>query len=134
MSNSISNSGYPDENPDKPHPLDDEPIPFDDTDMSDSNISHSPLNLGGSDQGEASKPKQAKEPTKATAKVVSTDRITGVKTFFGKLHVGSVGFVDEQITEWLKNNPDIVIKRANTATGMLIGKTTEPNILITVWY
>jgi hypothetical protein len=74
----------------------------------------------------------AKAPTE---KVLSSpDRITGVKTFFTKLHAGAIDFLDEQINNWLKGNPDITIKRTNTVTGMVIGKKSEPNIIVTVWY
>ena len=73
----------------------------------------------------------AKEPTE---RIVSSDRIMGVKTFFTKLHPGAIEFLDEQITRWLNDNPGIVIKRTNTVTGMIQGKKTEPNIVITVWY
>jgi len=107
------------------------PIPFDDEDTIDqSSVSHSPLNLG------VTKP-QSEMPTikaKPAKKITSSDRITGVKTFFTKLHEGSIEFLDEQIGRWLKNNPGIIVKQANTTTGMVVGKKTEPNIIITVWY
>ncbi len=64
----------------------------------------------------------------------SPDRITGVKTFFTKLHAGAIEFLDGQITNWLKENPGISIKLTNTVTGEVQGKKTEPNIVITVWY
>jgi hypothetical protein len=59
---------------------------------------------------------------------------TGVKTFFTKLHTGAIDFLDEQITNWLKQNPGIIIKQTNTTVGEVQGKKTEPNIIITVWY
>ena len=62
------------------------------------------------------------------------ERITGVKTFFTKLHSGAIEFLDEQINTWLKANPDIVVKRTNTVAGMIVGKKTEPSIVITIWY
>ncbi|HLB73213.1 MAG TPA: hypothetical protein VJJ98_04275, partial [Sedimentisphaerales bacterium] len=68
------------------------------------------------------------------AKVVSSDRISGVKTFFTKLHPGAIEFLDEQICNWLKENPCISIKRTNVVTGEIQSKKTEPNIVITVWY
>jgi len=68
------------------------------------------------------------------ARVVSTDRITGVKTFFTKLHPGALQFLDEQITDWLKQNPGISIKRTDVTTGEVQAKKTEPNIIITIWY
>jgi len=110
------------------------PIPFDD----DAGVSHSPLDLGGGTTG-APKIEAPAQPAglaakKPAEKMVSSERITGVKTFFTKLHVGAIDFLDEQITKWLKDNPDITIKRTNTATGELQGKKTEPNIIITIWY
>ena len=116
----------------------DKPIPFDD-DAGDSSVSHTPLNLGGAGTtktpaapaGPSVKP-IAKAPTE---KVLSSPgRITGVKTFFTKLHAGAIEFMDEQITNWLKKNPDISIKLTNTVTGEIQGKKTEPNIIVIVWY
>ncbi len=65
---------------------------------------------------------------------VSGDRITGVKTFFTKLHPGALPFLDEQITDWLRNNPGVIVKQTSTTTGEVQGKNTEPNIIITIWY
>lgn len=128
---------------DKPIPLDDDldkPIPLDDEDTGQTNVSHSPLNLGGSGPAAAAKPAAAK-PTVArpatvqpAEKAVSADRITGIKTFFTKLHPGAMEFLDGQIASWLKANPGVVIKRTNIATGEVQAKKTEPNIIITVWY
>jgi hypothetical protein len=115
------------------------PIPFDDG-TSDASVSHSPLSLGGSDTAEAPKKQMPKiEAPKAPVrrveqKIVSTNRITGVKTFFTKLHPGALDFLDEQITRWLKDNPGIIIRRTNTVTGDIQAKKTEPNIIITIWY
>lgn len=116
----------------------DELIPFDD-DTGGSDVSHSPLNLGSG--GITGVPKvegtvRAAMPiTKKPAEVASsTERITGVKTFFTKLHAGAMEFLDEQITNWLHSNPGIVIKRTNTVVGEIQGKKTEPNIIVTIWY
>lgn len=116
----------------------DELIPFDD-DTGGSDVSHSPLNLGSG--GIAGAPKvegtvrAAMPVTKKPAEpVASTERITGVKTFFTKLHAGAMEFLDEQITNWLHSNPGIVIKRTNTVVGEIQGKKTEPNIIVTIWY
>lgn len=123
---------------DKPIPFDDDldkPIPFDDADMSKASVSHSPLSLGGSSAAGAPKievPKPAEK--KPAEKIVSSDRISGVKTFFTKLHPGAMEFLDEQMTNWLKDNPGLVVKRTNTATGMVQAKKTEPNIIIHIWY
>jgi len=116
---------------------DDKPIPFDDT--NNPKISHSPLSLGeGSKIGvpkvEATissvKPVEMKE----SKQITSSERITGVKTFFTKLHPGAINFLDEQMCDWLSKNPGISIKRTNIITGPVAAKKTEPNIIISVWY
>lgn len=122
--------------PSQPIPFDrdsDKPIPFDIGDTSQPGISHSPLDLGAGTT-EAQKIAMPKPVLKPQEKIVSTDRITGVKTFFTKLHPGALEFLDEQISAWLKQNPGIVIKRTNVTTGEIQAKKTEPNIIITVWY
>ena len=117
-------------NSDKKEDLD-APIPFDDDDTSEASVSHSPLDLGG---GTAEVPTAEVTAQPMAKKIVSSERITGVKTFFTKLHPGAIGFLDEQITNWLSDNPGITIKRTNTVTGPVQGKTTEPNIIVTIWY
>ncbi|MHA2315336.1 MAG: hypothetical protein ACXACF_08690 [Candidatus Hermodarchaeia archaeon] len=122
------------QNLNEPIPLD-KPIPFDEPGAGGTGISHSPLDLGGSSPVEASKIEVPKPVTmKPAEQVVSTERITGVKTFFTKLHPGALNFLDEQITKWLKENPDVKIKRTNIITGEVQAKKTEPNIIISVWY
>jgi len=111
-------------------PPDEEPIPFDDSDTETTDVSHAPLNLGGN-QASAVEPAVEKP---SSSKVASTDRITGVKTFFAKLHPGAIAFLDEQITNWLKANPDVVVKRTNTVTGEMQAKKSEPNLVVTIWY
>jgi len=108
------------------------PIPLDD-DTGGTKVSHSPLNLGS---GTASEFESTIQPVKrkSAGKLASSERITGVKTFFTKLHPGAMDFLDEQISNWLKDNPNVVIKRTDTTTGEVQGKKTEPNIIITVWY
>lgn len=131
-----SNLGGPNLN--EPIPLGedlDKPIPFDNAGLGGTGVSHSPLDLGGSSPVEISKIEVPKPVTmKPAEKIVSTERITGVKTFFTKLHAGAMNFLDGQITKWLAENPDVKIKRTNTVTGEMQGKKTEPNIVITVWY
>lgn len=113
-----------------------EPIPFDDDDTGKLDISHSPLNLGSSGTVEAKTPKieVARPAEKKTENIVSSEQITGVKTFFAKLHPGAMEFLDEQITKWLKENPGVIVKQTDMTTGEIQGKKTEPNIIITVWY
>lgn len=115
-----------------------ESIPFDD-DSPKPSISHSPLDLGGAGGSESAQqqtqPESVTIEKKVSKGIVSwPDRITGVKTFFTKLHGGAIEFLDEQISDWLKENPGVQVKRTNTVTGDVIGKKIEPNIIITIWY
>ncbi len=126
------------QNLNNPIPLDsgpDTPSPLGNAGASETGVSHSPLDLGSSRAVEIPKVDVPKQVTKkSTEKVLSTERIVGVKTFFTKLHPGALNFLDEQITKWLTENPDISIKLTNVAVGEIQAKKTEPNILITVWY
>jgi hypothetical protein len=114
-------------------------------------VSRAPLDLGGSGAAQAPKigpikptaEKPAQQTGSSDTSTLSTEiktgslragRITGVKTFFTKLHPGAIEFLDEQITKWLKENPDIAIKLTNATIGEIQAKKTEPNIIITVWY
>lgn len=138
----------------------DQPIPFDDSDDSiqlddkpaggSPGVSRAPLNLGGSSGAPAPAPTPARKKPAAPAKAPSAgsaptkpsvgsmigagDRISGCKTFFTKLHAGAIEFLDEQITNWLRDNPEIVIKSTNVSVGEVAAKKTEPNILVVVWY
>ncbi len=115
-------------------------VPLEDDDADKSGISHAPLTLGGGSAEQVPKAKPIpKVPRPVRTKVTkeaasSAERVTGVRTFFTKLHAGAIEFLDEQISDWLKVNPDISIKLTNTTTGDVQGKKTEPNIIITVWY
>ena len=121
-----------------PIPLDqdlDKPIPLEDISIGGGGVSHSPLDLGGSSPVAIPKIEVPGSVAKKPAeKVVSGERITGVKTFFTKLHPGAINFLDEQITKWLAENPEVIIKRTNIITGEIQAKKTDPNIIITVWY
>ena len=113
----------------------DKPIPFDDSDSGGQGVSHAPLDLGGTSPVQIPKIETLKPAAKKTTQqTASADRIAGVKTFFTKLHPGALNFLDEQITRWLTENPDVQIKRTNVATGEVQSKKSEPNIIITVWY
>ncbi len=118
------------------------PIPLEE-DLGGGNVSHSPLNLGGGSVAEMPKvkpaakaeiPKPSAPVAKPSEKMAAGERITAVKTFFAKLHVGAIEFLDEQITNWLKSNPDVNVKQTNTVVGEVQGKKTEPNIIISIWY
>jgi hypothetical protein len=112
--------------------------PLENPGTSEPGISHTPLDLGGSRAVEIPKrvaPKQAvQRPQSMTVSAEPSERIIGVKTFFTKLHPGAVIFLDEQITDWLQKNPDIIIKRTNVVVGEIQAKKTEPNIIISIWY
>ncbi len=121
-----------------------DPIPFDDG-ASETGVSHAPLDLGGgmapAPQAAAPKPVVKPSPSvvaapgpRAVQRAVPARRIEGVKTFFTKLHPGAIEFLDEQIMRWLKENPEVDIKRTNVTVGEVQAKKTEPNILVTIWY
>jgi hypothetical protein len=110
------------------NPEEEKPIPFDDAENDQGNISHAPLNLDSS----TTLFETAHEKT--TGEKSSPERITRVRTFFTKLHAGSIDFLDQQINNWLRDNPGIVIKRTDTTVGSVVAKKTEPNIVITIWY
>ena len=102
-------------------------------------VSRAPLNLGGGVSTPASPPAPKAPvlrpvPPKPTTGAGAGDRITACKTFFTKLHPGAMHFLDEQITKWLSENPQIVIKHTNVIQGEITEKKIEPNIVIVVWY
>ena len=123
-----------------------DPIPFDDGGSEGKGVSHAPLDLGGAGPAPAppsSVPRPvarpsaplaaAARPARAPAPAPS-GRIRGVKTFFTKLHPGAIEFLDDQITRWLSENPDVAIKLTNVSVGDVQAKKTEPNIIITIWF
>ncbi len=109
-------------------------------------VSRAPLNFGAAAKPAVAPPAPAAAPAtprvvtstpiakKSATGIVSTDRITAVKTFFAKLHPGAIEFLDGQISDWLKENPGISIKQTNVSTGDVQGKNTEANLIVTVWY
>ncbi len=148
----MDNLGNNDLNTSIPFDNMDKPIPLGNASSGDSpGVSRAPLNLGGGGSAKTPTPAPARQPasarpptpkivtstpiTKTSGKNVSSgERITGMKTFFAKLHAGALEFLDEQINDWLKDNPEVQIKHTNITTGDVQAKKTEPNILITVWY
>jgi hypothetical protein len=137
-------------NNDQPIPSDDadKPIPLPKTNDAPG-VSRAPLTLGGGAGKPAPAPSAApKAAPKATPKIVTSTpiggkseqvasaagRISGVKTFFTKLHPGALEFLDEQINAWLEKNPEVSIKYTNITTGEVQSKKTEPNIIVVVWY
>ncbi len=135
----LGNNNSDRRNPDVPIRLDmdiEDPSPPQQPQSAQGRVSHAPLDLGGG-PAPAAKPKiktPKPPPRKAPVAQSSADRITGVKTFFTKLHPGAIEFLDEQIADWLKENPGIHIKQTNVATGEVQAKKTEANIIIMIWY
>jgi hypothetical protein len=132
----LGNSNHPANNVDKPIPLGSPP------DGDAPSVSRAPLNLGAAGKAPAAPPAaaapRAAMPTPVRRPVgepvAASRRITGVKTFFTKLHPGALEFMDDQINIWLKEHPEICIKHTNITTGEVQAKKTEPNIIMTVWY
>lgn len=149
-------ANFDEDNEQVPPPAEDldKPIPFDDSDppVTATPVSRKPLTLGanGSAKPQAAPRPQAPaarpapRPAAAQAAAVSkkvvravannTSRITGLKTFYTKLHPGALDFIDEQVAEWLKAHPSIIIKQTNVTVGEVQAKKTEPNIIISIWY
>ena len=136
-------------NPGKPASFNnnsDKPIPLPPDDAENKGVSHSPLDLGGSrpvQVNQVPKPQPQSRPAAAPVQnapvnsnfqTVSAGKITGVKTFFTRLHAGALDFMDEQIMDWIKNNPDKDIKMVQTTVGEIQAKKTEPGIIVTIWY
>jgi hypothetical protein len=146
MDNSGNSGLQPSIPPGQPVPVDagpeKPPVPQDQPVAGPAPVSRAPLNLGGGASGAPVAPSAAAPrpvaprpmPARPAAAAPAGGRITGCKTFFTKLHPGAIDFLDEQINQWLKDNPSVVIKLTNTTVGDIQAKKTEPNILITVWY
>jgi len=148
----LGNNSNPGHNVEKPIPFDngEKPTPPGGPATAAPSVSRAPLNLGGAGKPVAAAPTPAAAPPAAPAPrpaapvpvrrtvpeapVPSGARITGVKTFFTKLHPGALEFMDEQIGGWLKEHPEVYIKHTNITTGEVQAKKTEPNIIITLWY
>lgn len=150
MDNSGMGNAHGNDNLDKPIPLPPSPTPAKETPANGPAVSRAPLNLGGAG-GATPNPAAARPAPPAAASTLprapaparkpvpaptasTGERITNCKTFFTKLHPGAVEFLDEQISSWLRDNPNVVVKHTNVVVGEVQAKKTEPNILITVWY
>lgn len=57
-----------------------------------------------------------------------------VRSFHAKLSEAALRHMDEQVNTWLKENPTISVKFANTTVGIFEGKHAEPNLILTVFY
>lgn len=151
--NNVGNTGLQPNNTKEPVPVEtgpDKAVPQNKPVAGPAPVSRAPLNLGGTgapasapaagSAAPAATPPRPAAPKPAPVRPAIpvaagvNERITGCKTFFTKLHPGAIDFLDEQITQWLKDNPGVFIKATNTTTGEVQGKKTEANILLTVWY
>lgn len=56
-----------------------------------------------------------------------------VKTFVTKLRLDAIDHIDEQVNEWLDENPEYEVKFVTTAVGRMVGKTTEDALIMSVW-
>jgi hypothetical protein len=55
------------------------------------------------------------------------------KTFIAKLRVDAIELMDDQINQWLEDNPDYEVKFISSSTGDLMGKVKEPTLFLSVW-
>ncbi len=57
-----------------------------------------------------------------------------VKTFHAKLNEDSMGYLDQQINEWLDAHPQYEVKFVTTSVGAWAGKLgTEQHLVLQVW-
>ncbi|MDX1564098.1 MAG: hypothetical protein R3236_01775 [Phycisphaeraceae bacterium] len=55
------------------------------------------------------------------------------KTFFAKLRPDAIEMLDDQINQWLEENPGYEVKFVSTSTGEMMGKQREPTLFVSVW-
>jgi hypothetical protein len=56
------------------------------------------------------------------------------RIFHAKLNDGALQFVQDQINNWIDQNPEVDIKHLNTNVGVVEGKSSEPHLIITLFY
>jgi hypothetical protein len=59
---------------------------------------------------------------------------TRMRIFHARLSEGAVAHLDQQINDWLDQNPEIEVKFANSTVGTWEGKHAEPNLILTLFY
>ena len=59
---------------------------------------------------------------------------TRMRTFHTRLSNNAMAFLDEQVNEWIDENPDVEVKFSTSTVGMVEGKKTEPHLIVNVWY
>ncbi len=55
------------------------------------------------------------------------------KTFFTKLRPDAIEMLDDQVNQWLEDNPDYEVKFISTSVGEMMGKQREPTLFLSVW-
>ncbi len=56
------------------------------------------------------------------------------RIFHAKLNDGALQFMQDQINDWIDQNPEVDVKHVSTNVGVVEGKSTEPHLIITVFY
>tara|TARA_B100000959_G_C14968163_1_gene618654 strand:- start:225 stop:977 length:753 start_codon:yes stop_codon:yes gene_type:complete len=56
-----------------------------------------------------------------------------VRTFHSKLTDDALSYIDQQVNEWLDDNPDLEVKLVTTTIGTFTGKVKEPHLICQVW-
>lgn len=69
---------------------------------------------------------------KRTPNVTGTGAIH-VKSFHCKMGDDSLGYLDQQINEWLDAHPQYEVKFVTTSVGEWQGKIKEPQMVVQIW-
>lgn len=56
------------------------------------------------------------------------------RTFHAKLNDASLAYLDNQINDWVDNDPTVEIKFATSSVGVVEGKHAEPHLIVTIFY
>ncbi len=56
------------------------------------------------------------------------------RIFHAKLNEGALQFMQDQINEWIDQSPEVDVKNVSTNVGVMEGKTTQPHLIITIFY
>lgn len=57
-----------------------------------------------------------------------------VRSFHGRLSDQGLGFMDDQINEWLDSHPEVEVKFVTSSVGQYEGKIREPALVLNLWY
>ena len=57
-----------------------------------------------------------------------------VRIFHSRLSENAMEYMEDNVNEWLDENPDVEIKFSNSTVGVVEGKKSESHIIVTVWY